>query len=299
LIDAAFANAGGDIVRDTVVAESKGEARTFDVSAQFRSQQEGEPFSDSVAVLLSDVNVHVQARERAEEEAARRAGEVRDLEARLEKTMKLNEELRRANEDLATTNAQLRAVNEEFLVGNEELQSASEEVETLNEELQATNEELETLNEELQATVEELKTTTDDLQARSTEMTELAAERETQRIISEQVRQQLSAILDAIGDYVAAFDRDGALVVANAGYGRLFGDGTAFPQLEGEDGSPLDGEATPVARIRREQAFDVTFALRDHGGRRRFQAQALPLPDTADPARALLIIRELQSEGAP
>jgi two-component system, chemotaxis family, CheB/CheR fusion protein len=68
----------------------------------------------------------------------------------------LKEKLEQANQKLATAFHELQSTNEELETTNEELQSAIEELETTNEELQSTNEELETMNEEMRVRTDEL-----------------------------------------------------------------------------------------------------------------------------------------------
>ncbi|MFN6528811.1 CheR family methyltransferase [Nostoc sp. ChiSLP03a] len=84
--------------------------------------------------------------------------------------IKLQDALKRSQQELETTNEELQSTNEELETTNEELQSTNEELETTNEELQSTNEELETMNEELQSTNEELQTINSELNQRTTEL---------------------------------------------------------------------------------------------------------------------------------
>ncbi|MGV0107625.1 CheR family methyltransferase [Nostoc sp. DSM 114160] len=84
--------------------------------------------------------------------------------------IKLQDALKRSQQELETTNEELQSTNEELETTNEELQSTNEELETTNEELQSTNEELETMNEELQSTNEELQTINSELSQRTTEL---------------------------------------------------------------------------------------------------------------------------------
>ncbi|MGE7136619.1 CheR family methyltransferase [Luteibacter sp. NPDC031894] len=85
--------------------------------------------------------------------------------------LQLEEELKRAKEQLQATmeesessSEELRASNEELQSINEELRSATEELETSKEELQSINEELITVNHELKLKVEETAKVNDDLQ---------------------------------------------------------------------------------------------------------------------------------------
>lgn len=89
--------------------------------------------------------------------------------------VRLQEDLRRSQEEIQTANEELQSSNEELETTNEELQSSNEELETTNEELQSTNEELETMNEELQSTNEELQTVNEELRQRTDEMNQLNA----------------------------------------------------------------------------------------------------------------------------
>lgn len=63
--------------------------------------------------------------------------------------LKIQDQLRFLEEELALTKENLEAANEELQVSNEELQSMNEEMQVANEELQNSNEELNSLNEEL------------------------------------------------------------------------------------------------------------------------------------------------------
>jgi len=83
----------------------------------------------------------------------------------------LQEELRRAREQLESASAArdhtvgaLRAANQELRSINEEQMAAGEELETSREEIQSVNEELTTINQEHQTTIEELKRTNADLE---------------------------------------------------------------------------------------------------------------------------------------
>jgi two-component system CheB/CheR fusion protein len=91
------------------------------------------------------------------------------------RAVRLQEEVRRSQEEVQTANEELQSSNEELQTTNEELQSSNEELETTNEELQSTNEELETMNEELQSTNEELQTVNEELRTRSEELNHLNA----------------------------------------------------------------------------------------------------------------------------
>ncbi|HEX2188244.1 MAG TPA: chemotaxis protein CheB [Longimicrobiaceae bacterium] len=83
----------------------------------------------------------------------------------------LEEELRRAKEQLEAVSAardrtveELQSANEELRSINEEQRAAAEELATSREEIQSINEEFTTINQEHQTTIEELKRTNADLQ---------------------------------------------------------------------------------------------------------------------------------------
>lgn len=88
---------------------------------------------------------------------------------------RLQNEVKRVQEDLATAYSDLQSTNAELETVNEELQSSIEELETTNEELQSTNEELETTNEELQSGNEELETMNEEMRIRTAELDEARA----------------------------------------------------------------------------------------------------------------------------
>src|SRR6185436_14942216 len=79
------------------------------------------------------------------------------------KKAKLEHQLRRAREDLATTRQEMQASQEELESANEELQSTNEELTTSKEEMQSLNEELQTVNQELQVKLDELSGSNNDM----------------------------------------------------------------------------------------------------------------------------------------
>ena len=238
------------------------------------------PAEDDGELLVALVAVDVTERERAR----------RLLEAAEEKARRLtaaNEEVLEANVELTGTIATLRTENEELLVAGEEVQAATEEVETLNEELQASNEELETLNEELQATVEELNTTNDDLQARTTQLQEMA-------VVSDAARTHLEAILDSISDAVLVVDGNGAIVLTNPAYARMFGAPDATFQPEDDAGRPRPPEESPLRRAARGETFSLSFTVSEpDGGRRWYEAEGRPVPGEATASLGVVTIRDI------
>ncbi|WP_459944811.1 chemotaxis protein CheB, partial [Desulfocastanea catecholica] len=94
----------------------------------------------------------------------------KNLDATVEDTKRLEDELRYTRENLQTTieeletsNEELKSTNEELQSANEELQSTNEELETSKEELQSLNEEASTVNAELQGRIDELVAANDDI----------------------------------------------------------------------------------------------------------------------------------------
>jgi two-component system CheB/CheR fusion protein len=124
-------------------------------------------------------------------------------------TTRLEQEIKRARDDLETTNEELQSTNEELETTNEELQSSIEELETTNEELQSTNEELETTNEELQSTNEELETMNEELRIRTGELDE--------------TRSFLECVLTSIGAAVVVLDPAFRVIRWNKGAEELWG----------------------------------------------------------------------------
>ncbi|HEX7241094.1 MAG TPA: chemotaxis protein CheB, partial [Longimicrobiaceae bacterium] len=113
--------------------------------------------------------------------------EAPDAAVRGREVARLEEELRRAREQLEYTSVardrtveELRAANDEMHSVNEEQRAASEELETSREEIQSINEELTTINQEHQNTIEELKRTNADLRnlIESTEIGTIFLDRE-------------------------------------------------------------------------------------------------------------------------
>lgn len=300
VIDAAFRTGTASIIAEVAIEEvTTGEPRYLQIIC-YPQRNDGERGPvDSVMILAYDITTLAQSRllleqrlqettteltrvkqERAEEDERRD-----QLSRRLVQT---NQQLIEANQELTSTNEELRTTNEEFLLSTEEAQAATEEVETLNEELQATNEELETLNEELQSTIEELNTTNDDLNSRSLELQDMAR-------TSEEKRVQLEAMLASMSDAVLVVRQDGALVLTNDAYTRLFGGPQAPFLARDENGHVLAPEATPRERAARGETFRMEFTLTaEDGSRRWFEASGQHIQDVESKLQGgVVVIRDI------
>ena len=108
-------------------------------------------------------------------------------------TLRVDHDITRLRQELDATKSYLQSVIEAQVAGNEELRAANEEIVSSNEELQSTNEELETTKEELQATNEELTTINDELQSRI--------------VISAQLSDDLTNLIDAVNIPTVVLDR--------------------------------------------------------------------------------------------
>ena len=122
---------------------------------------------------------------------------------------RLQEDLRRANDEVETAYQELQSTNEELETTNEELQSTVEELETTNEELQSTNEELETMNEEMHSANEELQTINEELRQRSGELNQANA--------------LLESILTGLSSGAVVVDRDLRVLIWNRRSEELWG----------------------------------------------------------------------------
>lgn len=304
VIDAAFRTGTASLIDEVVIEEvTTGEARYLQIMCHPQRSEGDRGPVDSVMLVAYDITGLVQSRlaleqrlhavttelERVKREQAAENERREQLTRRLVQT---NQQLVEANQELTSTNEELRTTNEEFMLSTEEAQAATEEVETLNEELQATNEELETLNEELQSTIEELNTTNDDLQARSLELQDMAR-------ITEEERARLEAILSSMGSALLVVSRDGALLLTNAAYERLFGGPQATFVARDEDGHILPPEATPRERAARGESFSMEFTLTaEDGSRRWFEAIGQPIRSRDSKAQGgVVVIRDITERG--
>ena len=164
-----------------LIEQAESEHRTVRVSAAQRQLSTGE---------TQYLDVLVQPLSTADRERAGVSLTFVDCTA----TVRLQHEVQRIRQDLATAYEALQSTNEELETTNEELQSSIEELETTNEELQSTNEELETTNEELESGNEELQAVNEQLRSRSAEL--------------DQAHAFLTGVLASIGAGVVVLDAD-------------------------------------------------------------------------------------------
>jgi two-component system, chemotaxis family, CheB/CheR fusion protein len=205
---------------------------------------------------------------------------------------RLQDELRRSNQELETAYEELQSTNEELETTNEELQSTIEELETTNEELQSTNEELETMNEELQSTNEELQGTNEELEVRGGELN--------------RVNGFFQAILTSLEEAVAVVDRDMRVQAWNARAYDLWGlrgeevQGQSLLALDiglpvGELEAPL--RACLTGQSVREEV--VVTAVNRRGRSLSLRVLCSPLSFAADGrSGAIVLMLELPAESA-
>jgi len=148
-------------------------------------------------------------------------------------TLRLQDDLQRAHQELEAAYEELQSSNEELETTNEELQSTVEDLETTNEELQSTNEELETMNEEMHSANEELQTINEELRQRSDDLN--------------QVNTFLESILASFRGGVAVVDRDLLVLVWNHRAEDLWG--LRAEEAEGKNFLNLD-IGLPVEQLR-------------------------------------------------
>ncbi len=174
--------------------------------------------------------------------------------------VRLQNEVQRIRQDLATAYEALQSTNEELETTNEELQSSIEELETTNEELQSTNEELETTNEELESGNEELQAVNNQLRARSAELDE--------------AHSFVTGVLASIGAGVVVLDAELRVRAWNRGAEDLWG--LRSPEVEQQPFFDLDfglptGELQqPIAQCRatKTRVGPVRIAAVNRIGRR-------------------------------
>lgn len=113
-----------------------------------------EAFKSMIVIIFEETP---PAKPKLEKNAKTISDAIADKTIELEREIgRLQQDHRTALEELETSNEELKSVNEELQSSNEELQSTNEELESSREELQSLNEELSTVNAELNDKVQEL-----------------------------------------------------------------------------------------------------------------------------------------------
>lgn len=148
------ASTGETMRREALRVKTNGDAHDFNLVVKPLGKPES--LKNMLVVLFEDLPAVPKKKTR------RKKGEcATDLVS--ERTIELEREIARlqqdhriAMEELETSNEELKSVNEELQSSNEELQSTNEELESSREELQSLNEELSTVNAELHEKIVEL-----------------------------------------------------------------------------------------------------------------------------------------------
>ena len=148
------ASSGETVRREGLRVKTNGSFQDFNMIVKPMGKPES--LKNMMVILFEEISPPIQSRQHR-----RRSGT--SLEAATERTMELEREIARvqqdhriAMEELETSNEELKSVNEELQSSNEELQSTNEELESSREELQSLNEELSTVNAELHEKILEL-----------------------------------------------------------------------------------------------------------------------------------------------
>ncbi len=137
---------------------NNGGSQTIDLTVQ--KLADPKELKGHVIVVIKDVAA--APAERAPTKALRR-NEIARLAALEDEARRAREEVQTTREEMQTSQEELKSTNEELQSTNEELQSTNEELTTSKEEMQSLNEELQTVNHELQAKVEELSRSNNDM----------------------------------------------------------------------------------------------------------------------------------------
>jgi two-component system CheB/CheR fusion protein len=150
------------IARETAVTVRGVQVKTdagvqpVDVTIQPLSEPPG--LRGTVLVVFTDsAQASVRSPRRS---TSRRSARQLELENELRRAQ---EEVHATREEMQTSQEELKTANEELQSTNEELQSTNEELTTSKEEMQSMNEELSTLNQELQVKLDELSRASDDM----------------------------------------------------------------------------------------------------------------------------------------
>ncbi len=145
-----------------VVVGTNGGSQVVDVTLQPMAETGG--LQGTVLIVFNEV---------AASSAAGISSGARRQATRQDRTVQIEQELKRARDELQSAREQMQTSQEELISVNEELQSANEELQSTNEELTTSKEELQSLNEELQTVNHELQARVDDLSRSNNDMKNL------------------------------------------------------------------------------------------------------------------------------
>jgi len=147
--------ANGETVRRVALrVKTNGGFQDFNLTV--KPMGKPEPLKNMIVILFEEIPPHRIRRQRKKKgDGTPDTGTERTMELERE-VARVQQDHRIAMEELETSNEELKSVNEELQSSNEELQSTNEELESSREELQSLNEELSTVNAELHEKILEL-----------------------------------------------------------------------------------------------------------------------------------------------
>lgn len=147
-------SSGETVRREGLQVKTNGDMATFDLTVK----PMGKPDSlKNMIVIVFEESVQQEKHMRRTKKKESQGDAVTQRTIELEREIsRVQQDHRIAMEELETSNEELKSVNEELQSSNEELQSTNEELESSREELQSLNEELSTVNAELHEKIMEL-----------------------------------------------------------------------------------------------------------------------------------------------
>lgn len=147
------ASSGETVRREGLRVRTNGDFQDFNMTVKLLGKPES--LKNMVVILFEEIPPSPTRKRRRKTETTSDAVTQRTIELERE-IARLQQDHRIAMEELETSNEELKSVNEELQSSNEELQSTNEELESSREELQSLNEELSTVNAELHEKIMEL-----------------------------------------------------------------------------------------------------------------------------------------------
>ena len=145
------ATEGGAIRKEGLRVKTNGSFQDFNLIVKPLGKPES--LKNMIVVLFEDIPAPKKPRSRKNNSSDTVTERTIGLEREI---ARLQQDHRIAMEELETSNEELKSVNEELQSSNEELQSTNEELESSREELQSLNEELSTVNAELHEKIMEI-----------------------------------------------------------------------------------------------------------------------------------------------